>query len=312
MNWFAIAGGAALLVIYLAGKRVAKGFKDEPPVWGDHGGGGGNDGYYGGGGGGDGGGGLSLISPVVAPIGSDIAPKQTGALTIGEAFISDIGFVPKEGGDEKSQDDRPLVKTVPTTIDIPPMGTPKSASVPAQKKSAMAIETSAMAISTKAEPQKAAAVTSRAVQTQPIRTLAKVAPTVSAIVTKSVVGDGIARANVSPAQPRSTKISSMIASATPLASSTLSGSAAVATRDNAKVTSQAVEAQPVRTLSPQVAAVSAKTVTPTVVAKPIAMEPVIQKPVSVSTSTAFINAIRPKSISVRPAAISTQRLSVVR
>lgn len=329
MNWVAIVGGAAVLVVYLAGKRASKGLKEEPSPWENHGGGGGDDGYYGGGGGGDGGGGISLVSPIVAPIGSDIEPEQSGGMTIGEAFIGDIGFASLERGAEADINTEPtVIERSVAKVKIPapsPGPAPRSAKLPAPQTGALEIATSSVPISEKAATKNNAVVTSLAVGSQPVRTFGKqasaaLARTISPVVQSVLVAKPSSVAQVSKASLAT--IAASTASSTPLASSSLSMSAPVATQKNAVVTSQAVQSQPVRALSTQTATVSAKPVTVSaktvapVVAKPIAAKPAVAapapKPAPVSTSAAFLSTIRPKSIATKPALMTTQRLTVAR
>jgi hypothetical protein len=96
MNWF-LLGGGALIVFWLAGRRVAKRDAATPePLFGSSDGGGaagaGGAAYYGGGGGGDGG--LSLASPAIAPIGSDIKASEPKFESLQASFMNAIGFSP--------------------------------------------------------------------------------------------------------------------------------------------------------------------------------------------------------------------------
>ena len=101
MNILAIAGGAAVLVIYLAGRRASKAIADEPPIFGDYADGAtgtGGGGYYGGGGGG-GDGGLSAGVGTLAPIAAGVQASNgtfgrssDASKTLAETFAESLGY----------------------------------------------------------------------------------------------------------------------------------------------------------------------------------------------------------------------------
>lgn len=131
MNWF-LLGGGALIVFWLAGRRVAKRDAATPePIFatGDGAGSAGAGGapYYGGGGGGDAG--LSLVGPALAPIGSDIKANASESGSLMDFFVESIGFKPIEKTDEIPM--RQIGAIVPMDdLDLPSSAAPRSLQIP--------------------------------------------------------------------------------------------------------------------------------------------------------------------------------------
>jgi hypothetical protein len=178
MNWL-VVGGGALLVIWLAGRRVAK--RDGQPVEPIFGSGessNGGDGYYGGSGGGDGG--LQLSSPALAPIGSDIKAAGAGTGTLMENFVSAIGFKGLEKSDAEVELPARQTMTVGTMDSLPSGGaTPRSAQVAAATSSSTSMGSSSLSMSALQSTTNNDRAVSTAVQAQPPRSFSSVSAAIS-------------------------------------------------------------------------------------------------------------------------------------
>lgn len=206
MNWMAI-GGAALIVIWLAGRRVAKrdGQSSEPIFGTGEGstGGAGGAGYYGGFGGGDG----LASGPIIAPKSeSESAPFGTRSLM--EGFVNDIGFGSLKVSDQNVElPDRELKTVVPMDA-IPLTGNafPKSAQVAANTSSSTAMGSSALPMSAMPSTANNASAVSSAVQAQPPRSFSSVSAAISekSMLPVMISSSSMAKLNVAQSIPAPT------------------------------------------------------------------------------------------------------------
>jgi hypothetical protein len=245
MNWL-VVGGGALLVIWLAGRRVAK--RDgQPvePVFGSGESSNAGDGYYGGAGGGDGGLSLSnpLMAPSLAPIGSDIKPagSDSGSGSLMENFVSAIGFKALEKIDEPIElpEPRKVIESIGTvslssgavprsaqiqsqpsglrklidsiaTVDQSKVAAPSSAQIAASISASTPLGASSLSMSSKPSTSNNDRAVSTAVQAQPPRSFSSVS---AAISEKNMMPSIVA--SPAPQVSRPTVVQSLVASPAP-------------------------------------------------------------------------------------------------
>jgi len=282
MNWL-IVGGVGLIVVYLAGRRVAKRDESQEPTFatweGPSSGVPVGEGFYGGLGGGDG---FLVSDAVISPKESDLSSsgseeKPLLQTTLMEKFVGDIG--------------RTSARVVDVDLDLSgskdePLNsaTPRSARVGAASSDSTPISARMLEAPASSTPKAA-------------RVLAPAAPGASS------VSSLVAAAPV-VAIPKASTIAAAISPSTQFGSSSLSMSAIPSTTGNDRAVSAAVQVQPPKTFSTQSAAISEQNMLPAIVAKPVQIAPkavvaptktiVAAKPMSVKES--FVAAIAPTPI----------------
>jgi len=179
MNWL-VLGGGALLVIWLAGRRVAK--RDGEPVEPIFGTGessnSGGDGFYGGFGGGDG---LAIAGQVVSPKSDE--PKSFGSRSLVESFVDGLGFGSLQKTDEQVDlpdlPDRPVLVAGPADIDLPARNIPRSATIANATSNSTEFGASTLSMSSLPSLANNDRAVSTAVQAQPPRSFSSVAASIS-------------------------------------------------------------------------------------------------------------------------------------
>lgn len=206
MNMILVVGGAAVLLVYLAGRRASKALdpNDQPTMGDAYGGGdGGGGGFYGGGGGGDGSGGATSneaagesenkqASPgagfALLPDSAKVATE--GPRLVSESFISGLGY--QEGASRSSglTDEGASNNVKMMTLDLGGgSGGGSSAGVTRQAapliSSATSLGSSASGVSRPLSTVASPLVTSAAVAASPVRTMSTTVAKTSATAAKS-------------------------------------------------------------------------------------------------------------------------------
>lgn len=224
MNWF-LVGGGALIVFWLAGRRVAKRDAATPePVFGSGDGAGaagaGGPAYYGGGGGGDGG--FSLATPTLAPIGSDIQASEPKIESLQGSFIKSIGFKPYDKTVSQFEDEDEDRSAFARSASIPgsgpqtmvesigkmsaPSQVSRSAQVAAATSSSTALGQSTLSMSALPATVNNSSAVSAAVQAQPPRSFSSVSASISE---KNMMPTIYAKPAVAIAKPAVTVVTPM-------------------------------------------------------------------------------------------------------
>ena len=208
MNILAIAGGAAVLVIYLAGRRASKAIADEPPIFGDYADGAtgtGGGGYYGGGGGG-GDGGLSAGVGTLAPIAAGVQASNgtfgrssDASKTLAETFAESLGYKQLEKDVAQVDLGSPSGSLERSAASVQ-MPVASSLQIAAATASATPYASSSLSMSSTPSTAGNASVTSAAVRAQPVRTTSAPVAAISARAVSPVVSTvSVSQRALSPA-----------------------------------------------------------------------------------------------------------------